>query len=162
MTEPVILVADDDPQVLAAIRRDLRSRYQSGYRVLAARSGEEALATIRELKRRGDALAVVISDQRMPVVTGIEVLTKCRELYPIARCVLLTAYSDIKAAVRAINEVQLDYYLEKPWDPPEERLIPVIDEPGSYRTACCRASVVAPFPRDEGFSRQQPDSLPVA
>src|SRR5205085_1319643 len=102
MNEPVILVIDDDPQVLAAIRR--------------------------ELKTRGDALAMVISDQRMPDMLGVDVLTKCREIYPVARRVLLTAYSDIKAAVRAINEARLDHYLEKPWDPPEERLFPPIDD----------------------------------
>src|SRR5687767_11504492 len=116
MSEPVILVVDDDPQVLAAIRRDLRSKYQPEYRVLAAGSGEAAVATIQELKTRGDSLAMLISDQRMPGMLGVDVLAKGRELYPIARSVLLTAYSDIKAAVRAINEVHLDHYLEKPWD----------------------------------------------
>lgn len=128
MSEPVILVVDDDPQVLAAIRRDLRSRYRPDYRVLAASSGEAALDTIKELKVRGDALAMLISDQRMPSMLGVDVLMRCREIYPIARCVLLTAYSDIKAAVRAINEAHLDHYLEKPWEPPEEHLFPAIDD----------------------------------
>src|SRR5438034_6666843 len=118
MNEPVILAIDDDAQVLAALRRDLKTHYQGDYRVLAASSGETALVTVRELKTRGDALAMVISDQRMPAMLGVDVLAKCRELYPAARRVLLTAYSDIKAAVRAINEVRLDHYLEKPWDPP--------------------------------------------
>src|SRR5262245_63232791 len=108
MSEPVILAVDDDTQVLAAIRRDLRSRYRPDYRVLAASSGEAALEVIKELKVRGDALALVISDQRMPSMLGVDVLAKCREIYPIARRVLLTAYSDVKAAIRAINEAHLD------------------------------------------------------
>src|SRR5262245_21602940 len=128
VSEPVILVVDDDPQVLAAIRRDLRSRYREDYRVLSANSGAAALDTVRELKSRGDALAMLISDQRMPSMLGVALLAKSRELYPIARRVLLTAYSDIDAAIRAINEAHLDHYLEKPWDPPEERLFPVIDD----------------------------------
>jgi thioredoxin reductase (NADPH) len=128
VNKPVLLVVDDDPQVLAAVRRDLRSKYREQYRVLGAGSGQEALKTVRELKSRGDALAMVISDQRMPAMLGNEVLAKSREAYPLARRVLLTAYSDIEAAVKAINEAHLDYYLTKPWDPPEECLFPVIDE----------------------------------
>lgn len=128
MNKPVLMVVDDDPQVLAAVRRDLRSQYRERYMVMSAASGEEALATARELKTRGDSLAIVISDQRMPGMTGSEVLAGSRELYPLARRVLLTAYSDIEAAVKAINEAHLDYYLSKPWDPPEERLFPVIDD----------------------------------
>lgn len=128
MSKPVILVVDDDPQVLAAIRRDLRAQYRSDYNVIAARSGEEALEAVRELKARGDELALVISDQRMPSMPGVEVLAGCREIYRLARRVLLTAYSDVGAAVRAINEAHLDYYLSKPWHPPEELLYPVIDD----------------------------------
>ena len=128
MAEPVILVVDDDSQVLAAIRRDMRSRYRADYRVLAADSGEAALDTIKELKARGDALAMLISDQRMPTMLGVDLLSKCREIYPVARRVLLTAYSDVKAAIRGINEAHLDHYLEKPWDPPEEHLFPAIDD----------------------------------
>src|SRR5436190_23835281 len=128
MSEPVILAVDDDPQVLAAIRRDLRSRYRTDYRVLAANSGETAIDLVQELKTRGDALAMVISDQRMPSVLGVEVLARCRDVYPVARRVLLTAYSDVQAAVRAINEAHVDHYLEKPWDPPEERLYPAVDD----------------------------------
>ena len=128
MAEPVIFAVDDDSQVLAAIRRDLRSRYRADYRVLAANSGEAALDAIKELKARGDALAMLISDQRMPSMLGVDLLSKCRDIFPVARRVLLTAYSDVKAAVRAINEAHLDHYLEKPWDPPEERLFPAIDE----------------------------------
>jgi CheY-like chemotaxis protein len=128
VNKPVLLVVDDDPQVLAAVRRDLRARYRDHYAVLSAGSGEEALATARELKSRGDALAMVVSDQRMPGMLGTEVLTRSREVYPLARRVLLTAYSDIDAAIRAINEAHLDHYLSKPWDPPEERLYPVLDD----------------------------------
>src|SRR5687768_6731787 len=102
MTEPVILAVDDDAQVLSALRRDLRSRYRSDYRVLAAGSGESALEVIRDLKKRGDALAVVVTDQRMPSMLGVDVLAKATEIYPIARRILLTAYSDVKAAIRAI------------------------------------------------------------
>jgi len=128
MTKPVLLIVDDDPQVLAAVRRDLRSRYRENYTVMSAASGEEALATTRELKSRGDSLAMLISDQRMPGMLGSEVLAKSREVYPLSRRVLLTAYSDVEAAVKAINEAHVDYYLSKPWDPPEERLFPVIDD----------------------------------
>ncbi|HKD17176.1 MAG TPA: response regulator, partial [Thermoanaerobaculia bacterium] len=128
MNKPVLLAVDDDPQVLAAVRRDLRSRYRNAYTVLSAESGAEALATAKELKSRGDALAMLISDQRMPGMLGVEVLARSREVYPLARRVLLTAYSDIEAAVRAINEAHLDHYLSKPWNPPEERLYPVIDD----------------------------------
>jgi len=128
MSKPVLLAVDDDPQVLAAVRRDLRSRYRGDYTVMGASSGEEGLATARELKVRGDALAMVISDQRMPGMLGVDLLTRCREVYPLARRVLLTAYADIEAAVRAINEAHLDHYLGKPWDPPEEQLYPVVDD----------------------------------
>ena len=128
MNKPVLLIIDDDPQVLAAVRRDLRSRYREHYVIMSAANGQEALETVRELKTRGDSLAMVVSDQRMPGMLGVEVLAASRELYPIARRVLLTAYSDIDAAVRAINEAHLDHYLSKPWDPPEECLFPVIDD----------------------------------
>ena len=128
MNKPVVLVVDDDAQVLAAVRRDLRARYRESYTVISASSGEEALATIRELKARGDSLAMVISDQRMPGIQGTEVLARSREVYPLARSVMLTAYSDIDAAIKAINEAHLDHYLSKPWDPPEERLFPVVDD----------------------------------
>ncbi len=128
MNNPVLLIVDDDPQVLAAVRRDLRSRYREHYTVMSAASGEEALKTVRELKSRGDSLAMIISDQRMPGMLGGEVLARSRDVYPLARRVLLTAYSDIEAAVRAINEAHLDHYLSKPWFPPEEHLFPVIDD----------------------------------
>lgn len=128
MNKAVLLVVDDDPQVLAALRRDLRSRYREQYTVMSAASGQEALDTVRELKRRGESLAMLISDQRMPGMAGNELLASSREVYPLARRVLLTAYSDIEAAVKAINEAHLDYYLSKPWDPPTERLFPVVDD----------------------------------
>jgi thioredoxin reductase (NADPH) len=128
VNKPVLLVVDDDPQVLAAVRRDLRTRYRESYTIIGAASGEEALATIRELKTRGDSLAIVISDQRMPGIQGTDVLARSRDVYPLARRVMLTAYSDIEAAIKAINLAHLDHYLSKPWDPPEECLFPVIDD----------------------------------
>src|SRR4051812_12087833 len=128
LKKPVLLVVDDDPQVLAAVRRDLRSRYREGYTIIGAASGAQALATTHELKRRGDSLAMLISDQRMPGMLGSEVLTRSREVFPQARRGLLTPHSDIDAAVKAINDAHVDYYLSKPWHPPEERLFPVIDD----------------------------------
>jgi thioredoxin reductase (NADPH) len=128
MNKPALLVVDDDAQVLAAVRRDLRGRYRESYTVISATSGEEALSTVRELKARGDSLAIVISDQRMPGIQGTDVLAQSRDVYPLARRVLLTAYSDIDAAIKAINVAHLDHYLSKPWDPPEECLFPVIDD----------------------------------
>jgi len=128
VNKPVIIAIDDDPQVLAAVRRDLRGRYREHYATLGAGSGQQALETVRELKSRGDALAMAISDQRMPGMLGHEVLAGIREVYPLARRVLLTAYSDIAAAVKAINDAHIDHYLSKPWDPPEECLFPVVDD----------------------------------
>src|SRR3954471_19229294 len=123
-----MLVVDDDPQVLAAVRRDLRSRYRESYTIVSASSGEEGLATIRELKARGDALAIVISDQRMPGMQGTDLLAQSRDIFPTTRRVLLTASSDIDAAIKAINVAHLDHYLAKPWTPPEQELYPVIDD----------------------------------
>jgi thioredoxin reductase (NADPH) len=128
VNKPVLLVVDDDPQVLAAVRRDLRSRYREHYTIVSAASGPEALDAARELRTRGDALAMVISDQRMPEMLGGELLARSREVYPLARRVLLTAYSDIEAAIKAINEAHVDHYLSKPWDPPQEKLFPIIDD----------------------------------
>ena len=128
MNKPAFLVVDDDPQVLAAVRRDLRGKYRESYTVISASSGEEALSTISELKARGEPLAIVISDQRMPGLQGTDVLAQSRDVYPLAKRVLLTAYSDIDAAIKAINIAHLDHYLPKPWDPPEECLFPVIDD----------------------------------
>ncbi len=128
MKLPIILVIDDDPQVLRAIERDLRSKYRKEYRILNASSGEEALTTLQELKLRNDVVALFLSDQRMPGMLGVDFLQQAKSLYPDAKRVLLTAYSDTNAAIKAINDVQLDYYLIKPWDPPEEKLYPVLNE----------------------------------
>src|SRR5918911_1029096 len=128
MAKPVILAVDDDPQVLRAVERDLRRRYAREYRVLRADSGEAALDTLGKLKLRGDPVALFLVDQRMPKMTGVEFLEEAIERYPEAKRALLTAYSDTEAAIRAINEVGLDYYLQKPWDPPEQNLYPNLDE----------------------------------
>lgn len=128
MKLPIIFVIDDDPQVLRAIERDLRSMYRKSYRILNASSGEEALAALEELKPRNEVVALFLSDQRMPGMVGVDFLQAARKQYPDAKRVLLTAYSDTNAAIKAINEVQLDYYLIKPWDPPEEKLYPVLNE----------------------------------
>ncbi len=128
MKKPIILVVDDDAQVLRAIERDLRSRYRKDYRLLSAASGEEALKTVEELKLRNEEVALLLSDQRMPGMLGVDFLQKARRHFPSAKRILLTAYSDTNAAIRAINEVQLDYYLMKPWDPPEEKLYPMLDD----------------------------------
>ncbi len=126
--KPAILSVDDDPPVLRAVERDLRARYGTDYRILASGSGPEALELVRELTRRGDPVALFIADQRMPVMTGIELLREALPLQPDAKTVLLTAYADTEVAIRAINDIRLDHYLLKPWDPPEERLYPVLDD----------------------------------
>jgi thioredoxin reductase (NADPH) len=123
---PAIVAVDDEPAVLAAVARDLRRQFGEGYRVLRAGSGEEALEVVRELITRGDQVALLIADQRMPGLSGTEYLVEARKLAPEAKRVLLTAYADTGAAIQAINEVALDYYLLKPWDPPEEELYPVV------------------------------------
>ena len=128
MAKPVILAVDDDPQVLRAVERDLRRRYAREYRILRADSGESALDTLGKLKLRGDPVALFLVDQRMPKMTGVEFLEEAIEHYPEAKRALLTAYSDTEAAIRAINEVGLDYYLQKPWDPPDENLYPNLDD----------------------------------
>jgi thioredoxin reductase (NADPH) len=123
-----LLVVDDDLQVLSALRRDVRDRYREQYTVLAASSGQEALDTVRQLKARGDALALVVSDERMPGMPGHALLAATRDVFPIAGRVLLTAYSDIDAAIKAINDAHVDHYLSKPWAPPQEHLFPVLDD----------------------------------
>jgi len=128
VTKPVILAVDDDREVLGAVERDLRRRYRDDYRVVAASSGKEALGTVEELKRRGTPIALFLVDQRMPDMTGTTLLCQVRKLYPDAKKALLTAYADTHAAISAINEVGLDHYLMKPWDPPDQRLYPVIDD----------------------------------
>lgn len=128
MAKPVLMIVDDEPQVLNAIERDLRSHYHSQYRIVRAGSGVEALKTTRTLLRRGTALALFLVDQRMPEMTGTEFLLEARQIFPDAKRVLLTAYADTHAAIISINVVGLDYYLMKPWDPPEEKLFPALDD----------------------------------
>ncbi|MCW2983254.1 MAG: response regulator [Conexibacter sp.] len=125
---PAIVAVDDEPAVLAAVARDLRRQFGERYRVLRAASGEEALEVVKELITRGDQVALLIADQRMPGLSGTEYLVEARKLAPDAKRVLLTAYADTDAAIRAINDVALDYYLLKPWDPPEEELYPVVSD----------------------------------
>lgn len=127
MAKPTILTVDDDPGVSRAIARDLRRRYGDRYRVLRAPSGAEALEALREVKLRGEPLAVMIADYRMPTMNGVQFLEAAMDLFPLARRVLLTAYADTGAAIDAINLVDLDHYLLKPWSPPEENLYPVLD-----------------------------------
>ncbi len=126
MAKPIVLTVDDDPHVLSAISRDLRKEYGSEYRVMRAGTGDAALELVEELKAAGAPVALFLSDQRMPGIGGVEFLSRAAEHYPKARRVLLTAYSDTEAAVAAINESRVHYYLSKPWDPPEERLFPVL------------------------------------
>jgi thioredoxin reductase (NADPH) len=128
MVKPMILTVDDDTDVLRAVERDLRSEYGSEYRVARADSGEAALRLLEELKRRGDPSALFLVDQRMPGMTGVAFLEHAVELYPETKKVLLTAYADTDAAIRAINEVRIDHYLLKPWDPPREKLYPVVTD----------------------------------
>ena len=128
MARPIILAVDDDASVLEAVVQDLRRKYGQTYRILRAGSGQAALDTCAQLKERGDVVALIVSDQRMPGMSGVELLEKVQECYPQARRVLLTAYADTEAAIRAINSARIHYYLTKPWDPPEERLYPVLDD----------------------------------
>jgi thioredoxin reductase (NADPH) len=128
MSRPIIFAIDDDLQVLRAISRDLRSHYGKEYKIMSTESAHEALDTLVEIKNVGDVVALFISDQRMPEMPGVDFLQKALKIYPEAKRVLLTAYSDTDAAIKAINDVGLDYYLMKPWDPPEEKLYPVIDD----------------------------------
>ncbi len=128
MAKPIIISVDDEIQVLNAIVRDLRQHYGGEYRILKASSGAEALETLRQLKIRNDPVALLLADQRMPEMTGTEYLSKAADFYPEARKVLLTAYADTEAAITSINEIGLDHYLMKPWDPPDQNLYPVLDD----------------------------------
>ncbi len=128
MAKPVIMTVDDEPQVLNAIARDLQARYRDDYRVVKAPSGHEGLEAVQQLVTRGSTVALFIVDQRMPGMTGTEFLEQALKLVPEAKRALLTAYADTSAAIKSINALDLDYYLLKPWDPPEERLYPVIDD----------------------------------
>jgi thioredoxin reductase (NADPH) len=126
--KPVIMTIDDEPHVLNAIERDLREHYSEDYRILKVSSGTDALETVHELKRRNESIALFLADQRMPEMTGVEFLEKALRHYPDARKVLLTAYADTDAAIASINNINLDHYLLKPWDPPETHLYPVLDD----------------------------------
>jgi thioredoxin reductase (NADPH) len=128
MALPIIFSIDDDVQVLRAISRDLKNQYRQDYRILSTAFVHEALDSLVELKNKGETVALFLSDQRMPEMDGVSFLEKAMEFFPDAKRVLLTAYSDTDAAIKAINEVSLDYYLMKPWDPPEEKLFPVITD----------------------------------
>ncbi|CAM4036913.1 thioredoxin reductase (NADPH) [Pedobacter westerhofensis] len=128
MSLPIIFCIDDDAQVLRAITRDLKSRYRDRYRILSTTIVQEALKSLLELNNKGDSVALFLSDQRMPEMQGVDFLVNAMQYFPEAKRVLLTAYSDKDAAIKAINEAKLDYYLVKPWDPPEEKLFPVIDD----------------------------------
>src|SRR3954462_6019788 len=125
---PAIVAVDDDPAVLASVARDLRRGFGEKYRIVRAASGPEALDLVRQIRARGEQVAMLIADQRMPGMPGTEDLVEARKLVPDAKRVLLTAYADTQAAIAAINEVALDYYLLKPWDPPEEQLYPVVED----------------------------------
>src|SRR3954451_16764838 len=140
MAKPVIWTVDDDPDVLRAVERDLRRQYGDRYKVMSADSGASALGAVKQLKLRNEAVALFLVDQRMPRMSGVEFLEQAIEFYPEAKRALLTAYADMDPAIRAINTVQIDHYLMKPWDPPEERLYGVVDDllddwQASYRPA---------------------------
>ena len=128
MKKPIILLLDDDPAVLKSVQRDIRSQYRKEYRIVATQSAKEALEALPEFKKKGETVALFLSDQRMPEMLGVTFLEQAKTHFPQAKRILLTAYSDTDAAIKAINDVQLDYYLLKPWDPPEEKLYPVLND----------------------------------
>src|SRR5450755_1925651 len=128
MPKPILLAIDDDTSVLEAVVQDLRRHYGQNYRILRAASGVAALDICNQLKERKDTVALFLSDQRMPGMTGVDFLQQALTIYPDAKRVLLTAYADTEAAIRAINGAKIHYYLNKPWDPPEEKLYPVLDD----------------------------------
>ncbi len=128
MKKPIILIIDDDPSVLKSVTRDVRAEYKSEYKILSTDSAKEASEFLKDLKNKGEVVALFLSDQRMPEMLGVEFLEKAKTFYPAAKRILLTAYSDTEAAIKAINEVNLDYYLLKPWNPPEEKLYPVLSD----------------------------------
>ena len=136
MAKPIILAVDDDPDVLSAIIRDLRKNYGRDYRILRADSGSSALELLTELSDTDAPVALLLSDQRMPEMDGVTFLSEVASLYPKAKRVLLTAYADTQAAITAINQSRVHYYLLKPWDPPEEKLFPVLDDMlGDWRSS---------------------------
>jgi len=128
MAAPAIITVDDEPEVLRAVERDLRRRYGKDYRILGTDSGSGAVDLLKQLKTRGDILALALADQRMPHMSGLDVLGQAMQLFPQAKRALLTAYADTNAAIAAINTARVHYYLLKPWDPPEEKLYPVLDD----------------------------------
>lgn len=128
MSKPIILTVDDDQDVLQAIARDLRHGFGEHFRIIRAESGERALDVLRQVKLANDTVALMLVDQRMPGLSGVELLVEARRYFPDAKKALLTAYADTDAAITAINEVRLDHYLVKPWDPPEQRLFPILDD----------------------------------
>jgi thioredoxin reductase (NADPH) len=128
MAKPVLMTVDDDAEVLRAVERDLRKRYAEKYRVMRADSGSSALQALNSLKKRNEAVGLLLADQRMPEMNGVEFISKAIDLYPEARRVLLTAYADTDAAIQAINQARIHHYLLKPWDPPEQQLYPVLDD----------------------------------
>src|SRR5688572_6540974 len=128
MSKPVLLTVDDDPEVLNAIERDLRHHFRADYRVVKASSGPQALDTVQELKQRGAQIALFLVDERMPHMSGTQFLVEAIKVYPDARRVLLTAYADTETAIAAINQIGLDHYLLKPWEPPSLRLYPVLED----------------------------------
>jgi thioredoxin reductase (NADPH) len=128
MAKPVLFTVDDDPEVLRALERDLRQHYSERFRVMRASSGASAIGALHQMRDRRNAVALMLVDQRMPKMSGVELLEQSLPLYPDAKRVLLTAYADTEAAIRAINSARIDYYLLKPWDPPAERLYPVLDD----------------------------------
>src|ERR1700751_1497412 len=128
MAAPAIITVDDEPEVLRAVERDLRRKYGKDYRVLGTDSGSSAIDLLKQLKTRGDTVALTLADQRMPQLSGLEVLGQSMQLFPQAKRALLPAYADTNAAISAINTAKVHYYLLKPWDPPEENLYPVLDD----------------------------------
>src|SRR5918995_816514 len=125
---PVLLTVDDDPNVLRAIERDLRQQYGNRFRILKTDSGQKALELVKQLKLRNEALALLLVDQRMPHMSGVVFLEQAMNIFPDAKRVLLTAYADTEAAIRSINKAKIDYYMMKPWDPPQEYLYPILDD----------------------------------
>ena len=172
MPKPVIFTIDDDVSVLNSVERDLRAHYGQDYRILPIDSGKAALDYLKKLQQRNETVALFLVDQRMPEMSGVEFLAEAIQAYPRAKRVLLTAYADTQAAIDSINEVGLDYYLMKPWHPPEERLYPVLDELLEDWKVHVRlpyegirvagTSVVAAQPSGKGFSYTAPDPLSVA
>ncbi|HEY6949030.1 MAG TPA: response regulator, partial [Nitrososphaeraceae archaeon] len=125
---PVLLTVDDNPQVVRVVERDLKQQYGKRYTVLKAESGQEALRLVKKLKLQNELLALLLADQRMPDMSGVSLIEDVIDIFPEAKRVLLTAYADTEAAIRSINKAKIDYYLMKPWDPPEVHMYPILDD----------------------------------